>query len=106
MMDKHIQQEIDRTLDCLAGGLDIPVNPLFVQGLNNRMAQLQVQQVSGYQRRVSYPAVIVMLLVFNLGAGWMSFRARAWQSVSETSDSPAHILATEYGLGQKIQLSF
>lgn len=105
-MDKHIQQEIDKTLDCLEDGLDIPFNPLFMQGLNSRMARLQVSQDPGYRRRVSYPAVIVMLLVLNLGAGWMSFKARAWQSVSETSDSPARILATEYGLGQQIQLSF
>jgi len=105
-MDKRVQQEIDKTLDCFEDGLDIPVNPMFMQGLNSRMARLQVKQVSGHQRRISYPVVIVILLVLNLGTGLLSFKAKAWSSVSEASNSPASILAAEYGLGQQIQLSF
>ena len=105
-MNTHIQQEIDRTLDCLGDGLDIQVNPLFVQGLTNRMARLQIKQVSGYQRRASYPAVIAILLVLNLGAGLLSFKTGAWLSTAEVSDNPVSVLALEYGLEQRPQLSF
>lgn len=105
-MDSRIQQEIDKTFDCLEEGLNISINPMFVQGLNQRMARLQVQQVSGYQRRFSYATMIILLLVLNLGASWLSFKAQSWSSTAKHSNSPASILATEYGLGQQNQLSF
>jgi hypothetical protein len=97
-MENRIQQEIDKTLECMQDGLDIPVNPLFAEGLSQRMANMRVPRGAGHRSRMSYPVVIALLIVLNLATGLVSLRAR--QSANETSDSPASVLATEYGIGQ------
>ena len=103
-MNQRIQQEIDKTLECMQDGLDIPVNPLFAERLDQRMANMQVPRGVGYRSRVSYPVAIVLLVVLNLVTGLVSLRAR--QSANETSDSPATVLATEYGIGQSNLVPF
>ncbi|MFC1765505.1 hypothetical protein ACFL6U_25965 [Planctomycetota bacterium] len=97
-MKNRIQQEIDKTLDYLEEDLDIQVNPTFMQGLNSRMARLKITQAPAYRRRMSYPVVIVVLLMLNLGAGLLSVKAR--QPAADTSTSPESVLAQEYGLDQ------
>jgi len=103
-MENRIQQEIDKTLDCMQDGLDIPVSPLFAERLSQRMANMRVSRCAGYSSRVSYPVAIVVLVVLNLATGLVSLRAR--QSANETSDSPTTVLATEYGVGQSNLVPF
>jgi hypothetical protein len=103
-MENRIQQEIDKTLACMADGLDVSVNPLFWEGLNRRMANVHVSRGPGYRTRVSYPLVIVLLMVMNLATCLVSVKAR--QPVSETVASPESVLASEYGLGQDDPMSF
>ena len=103
-MENRIQQEIDKTLECMQDGLDMPVNPLFANRLSQRMAGMRVPRGAGYRSRVSYPVVIVLLVVLNLTTGLVSLRAR--QSANETSDNPATVLATEYGVGQSNLVPF
>ena len=97
-MENRIQQEIDKTLECMADGLDVSVNPLFWEDLNSRMANVHVSRGHWYQSRVSYPIVIVLLMIMNHATGLASVKAR--QPVREASTSPESVLAHEYGLGQ------
>ena len=102
-MNQRIQQEIDKTLECMQDGLDIRVSPLFAERLSQRMANMRVPRGAGYGSRVSYPVVIV-LLVLNLAAGLVSLRVR--ESANEAPDNPATILGTEYGVGRSNLVSF
>ncbi len=103
-MNDRIQQEIDKTLECMQNGLDIPVDPMFAERLSQRMATMRVPRGAGYGSRVSYPVVIVLLVVLNLVTGLVSLRVR--ESANETSDSPATVLATEYGVDQSNLVPF
>lgn len=103
-MENRIQQEIDKTLECMQDGLDIPVNPMFAERLSQRVANMRVPRGAGYGSRVSYPVVIVLLVVLNLVTGLVGLRA--YQSSNERSDSPATVLATEYGVGQSNLVPF
>lgn len=103
-MKDRIQQEVDRTLECLNDGLDIPADPLFAKRLSQRVAGVRMSRSGGVGSRISYPVVIVLLIVLNLAAGVMRFRAH--QSSSEVSSSSESVLASEYGLGQNDLASF
>jgi hypothetical protein len=103
-MKDRIQQEVDKTLECLEGGLDIPANPLFAEGLSRRMAGMRISPGARRRNRMSYPVVIALLLVLNLAAGLVSFKARP--RAGETTSSLASVLANEYGLGQSDPMTF
>ena len=103
-MKDRIEQEVDRTLECMKDGLGVPVSPLFAEKLSRRIARVQVRRASGYGGRMSYAVVIVLLIALNVTAGLVSLKAR--QRVGSASSTPESVLAQEYGMGQNDLMSY
>ena len=103
-MNDRIQQEVDKTLECLGDGPDIPTNPLFAEKLSRRVAGVRMSRAGGVGSRISYPLVIAVLIILNVAAAWVSLGSRP--AGSDTSSSAESVLASEYGIGQNDLASF
>ena len=100
-MENRIEQEVNKTLECMEQGRDFRVNPLFAEELSGRIAGIRVSR-AGYRSRIFYPVVIVLLVVLNFSAGLAFFTKQ--QPVEETSVNQVSVLASEYGISQSMAL--
>lgn len=103
-MDKRIEQEINKTLNCIEGNPDIQISPLFTENLNSKIASIKVSRITGYQSFVFYPALIVLLVILNFSTGFVSFKDH--KQVNGSSNNQISILANEYGIGQNSDMTF
>ena len=103
-MDKNIQNEINLTLQCLGESADIQVTPSFVDTLTGRLDGIHPRRGFAYPNRSFYPAMIALMVIFNLTAFFVSFKGN--QQVVPASSSQVNVLAAEYSIGQNSLVSF
>lgn len=103
-MDNRIENQINKTLECMGRDGDIEVSPLFTEKLSDRLAAMRVSRSIGYRNRTFYPVAIVLLIVLNLAITLASFKVK--QSASSVSTSQTNVLASEYGIGQSKNMTF
>jgi hypothetical protein len=97
-MKSSIEMEIYKTLECMNEEFDIHPSALFAEKLNARIADVRMCRSVGYRNRSFYPVAIFLMLVLNVAAGLISFRA--WQPINEVSGNQTGVLAKEYGIRQ------
>jgi len=103
-MENRIEQETNRTLECMGEGPDIRVSPLFTEKLSNKIADIRVCHSVGYRNRAFCPVAILLMVVLNFAAITMSFGGQ--RQVDSESDYQAGMIASEYGIGQSGYTSF
>ena len=97
-MDNRIEQEINKTLECFGGSLDIQASPLFAETLSGRIANIRVSRSVGYRNRAFYPVVIMLMVVLNFATLMASFTGQG--QVNNGTEYQASVIASEYGIGQ------
>ena len=103
-MKNRIEQEINKTFECMGDGFDIQVSDLFTERLNSRISGIRFSHRVGYRNRAFYPVVIILMVFLNLAVGLMSFKGQ--DQVSTASDSKTSIMASEYGFAQNSYMNF
>ena len=103
-MENRIEQEINKTLQCLDGSFDIQVSPSFAEKLNGSIAEIRVARGVVYRSRAFYPVVILLMVALNFAALTMNFGGR--RQVDGGSENQASVIASEYGIGQSGYTSF
>ena len=93
---KRIEQEIDRTLNCLGDADGIEVSGLFIETVSSKVNGLRGRRGPGYRSKAFYPVVIVLMVVFNLAvlAAVLVPQTQTTQTVD-----PMSAMASEYGIG-------
>ena len=103
-MENRIEQEINKTLECMGDSLDIQVSPLFAENVNSRIADMRVSRSVGYRSRAFYPVAILLMVVLNIGALIISFTGQ--QQVDTAVENQISVIASEYGIGQANYMIF
>ena len=103
-MENRIEQEINRTLGCMAGSIDIQVTPLFAENLSSRIAGIRVCRGVVYRSRAFYPVAILVMLLLNLT--FFMANVGGQNSVSGRAYDQTSVIASEYGIGQSGYTSF
>jgi len=102
-MEDRIEQEIDKTLDCMGDCFDVQVSPLFAEELSGRIAGIRVSRGIWCRSRIFYPVAIALLVVLNVTAGLVSLSRQ--QPVNDVSNNQVSVLASEYGISQNNYMS-
>ena len=97
-MKRNIQQQIDRTLECLGNQADIEVNPVFIDALSDKIAHLRTRRGLAYRSRAFYPVAALLMVMLN-AAALMGYFGKQ-QPVSDQSYDALGVVASEYGIGQ------
>lgn len=93
-MNSRIEQEINKTLECIDGDFDITPSASFADNLTGRLASVKISRGSRIPSGVFYSVIIVLLVVLNISIGLISYKSQQ----SAESSSPAETLAAEYSI--------
>ncbi len=103
-MDNRIQNEIDKTLGAIDNGVDVQVSPAFMDNISSRIEKIGTPRAPGYKSPMFYPAVIALLVLFNVAVLLVSFTQA--QPARDGAQSQISVLANEYGIGSETSLNF
>ena len=103
-MENRIEQEINKTFECMGDSFDIQVSDLFAERLSSRISNIRFSHRVGYRNRAFYPVVIILMVFLNLAVGLMSFKGQ--DQISGTTGSKVSIMASEYGFAQNSYMNF
>lgn len=103
-MANRIEQEVNKTLECLPDIPDIEVSPLFADKISSRLAHLRTPGRAGYRSRGFYPAVIALLIVLNVAAVVTGLGRRGGDANQSATQYSA--LAEEYGIDTNSAMNF
>lgn len=103
-MKHNIEQEIDKTLNCLGVDQDIQVSPLFVDMVSQKAGHLRTRRGVGYQSKAYYPVVILLMVGLNLAVLAANYRSQ--ESATGETDDQIGVIASEYGIGQNSYMDF
>jgi hypothetical protein len=103
-MENRIEQEVNKTLECMGGDFGIQVSPVFTENLNRRMSDVRISRGAGFRSRSFYPVMISVVLVLNLAIGLTTFTGNKYNEGD--ADNQLSSLASEYGIGSNRYSSF
>ena len=103
-MENRIEQEVNKTLECMGGDFEILVSPVFTENLNRRMSDVRISRGVGFRSRSFYPVMIAVVLVLNLAIGLTTFTGNKYNE--DNADNQLSSLASEYGIGSNSYSAF
>ncbi len=103
-MKNRIEQEVNKTLECMGDDFEIQVSPGFAENLNRRISDGGISRGVSFRSRSFYPVMIVVVLVLNLAIGLTAFTGDKYNESG--ADNQLSSLASEYGMNSNNYSAF
>ena len=103
IMNSRIENEINKTLECMGNDTIIEPTPFFVDNVYKKIGEAKKAKRLPYRSRIIYPAAIIVLVAMNLTVLWSNYSKH---DRSDIESSNASVMAREYGLNQDSYVNF